>query len=151
MVLKENVRKIIEEKVRDSNIFLTGLVVQPGNRIMVFIDGDKAVTIDDCQELSRYIESQLDRNTEDYELTVSSAGTDRPLVMARQYPKHIGRDLNVVTFSGQELTGKLADADHERIYLEQEIKISKKESEKRIVVLDLNEIKSAKVGIRYKR
>ncbi len=150
-MLKDNIRIMVEEKLLGSKLFLTGMVVKPGNRIMVFVDGDEAVTIDDCQQLSRYLESQLDREIEDYELTVSSAGADRPLIMARQYPKHIGRNLNIVTHAGEQVAGKLADTDNERIYLEQEFEISKKETGKRIVVLDLNEIRSATVEVRFKK
>jgi ribosome maturation factor RimP len=139
MITKDNIREMLDERFQGSNLFLAG------------IDGDQAVTVDDCRELSRYIESQLGRDSEDYELTVSSPGTDRPLFIARQYPKHVGKTLNVITHNGEQVKGKLADADHERIFLEQDVRISKKETEKRIVVLGFHEIKSAKVELEFRK
>ena len=94
---------MVEEKTAGTRLFLAGISVQPGNRIFVYIDGDSAVTIGDCQELSRYIESRLDRSMEDYDLTVSSAGIDTPLQIPRQYPKNVGEILDIVTREGQTL------------------------------------------------
>ena len=89
----------------------------PDNRIFVDIDGDNGVTIDDCIELSRAIEGNLDRDSEDFELNVSSAGADQPLKLTRQYRKNVGRDLEVVTFDGEKVTGTLEDASDDGIVI----------------------------------
>ena len=71
--------------------------------------GDDSVTINDCVELSRHIESNLDRENEDFELNVSSAGLDQPFKVFRQYLKNINKDISVIKTDGQktkrEITG----------------------------------------------
>ncbi|HTX87972.1 MAG TPA: ribosome assembly cofactor RimP [Bacteroidales bacterium] len=149
MIAKEKIRTILEERLLGSSLFLAGISIQPGNRIQVYLDGDQAVTIADCQQLSRYLESKLDRNAEDFELTVSSAGLDQPLKFHRQYPKHIGERMEIVTLSGEQLKGRLTGVEPDRILLEQEIRISRKETETKLRTLDFGEIKSAKVEIPF--
>jgi len=142
---------MVEEKTAGTRLFLAGISVQPGNRIFVYIDGDSAVTIGDCQELSRYIESRLDRSREDYDLTVSSAGIDTPLQIPRQYPKNVGEILDIVTREGQTLRGILVHAGEHGIVIEQENRIGKKETEIKRVELGFDQIRSAKVEVRFKK
>ncbi len=101
--------EIIDSYLEGTPFFLVELKVKPGNRILVFIDGDQGVTIDDCVNLSRYIESKLDRNLEDYALEVSSAGADAPLKLKRQYPKHVGRTLRLKLRDNVEIKGELVE------------------------------------------
>lgn len=67
------VSQLVEEKLASSSNYLVDVVIKPGNLIVVEIDNDEAVSIDDCAELSRYLEEHLDRDVEDYELEVGSA------------------------------------------------------------------------------
>ena len=97
--------------------FLVEVLVKPGNRIYVFIDGDHGVTIDDCVALSRFIESKFDRETEDFELNVSSAGADQPIRLPRQYLKNIGRSLQVKLSEEETVTGKLEAVNESGIVL----------------------------------
>ena len=69
---------MVEEKLASSSNYLVDVVIKPGNLIVVEIDNDEAVSIDDCAELSRYLEEHLDRDVEDYELEVGSAGITSP-------------------------------------------------------------------------
>ena len=71
MIEKKVVSQLIEEKLASSSNYLVDVVIKPGNLIVVEIDNDEAVSIDDCAELSRYLEEHLDRDVEDYELEVS--------------------------------------------------------------------------------
>ena len=64
--------------------------------IRIFIDSDSRVLIEHCIELSKFIESQLDRDVEDFELNVSSSGLDQPYRLSRQYIKNIGREVSVL-------------------------------------------------------
>lgn len=74
MIDKQMVIQLAEEKLASSGNYLVDVEIQPGNVIIVEIDNDEAVCIDDCVELSRFIEEHLDRDSEDFELEVGSAG-----------------------------------------------------------------------------
>jgi len=92
MIEKKVVSQLVEEKLASSSNYLVDVVIKPGNLIVVEIDNDEAVSIDDCAELSRYLEEHLDRDVEDYELEVGSAGITSPFKVLRQYVKNIGND-----------------------------------------------------------
>jgi ribosome maturation factor RimP len=149
MITENQLSEIITEHLRGTAVFPVDVFIKSGNRIMVFIDGDGGVTIDDCKSLNRYIESQLDRETEDYDLTVSTSGADRPLKYPRQYPKHTGRELEILTTDGTELTGTLVRADASGIELEHPVK-SKKEARKENTILRYDQIKEAIIILKFK-
>ncbi len=115
MIDKLHVLSIIDSTLSGSDKFLVDLKISTDNRINVAIDGDNGITLDDCIELSRAIENSLDRDVEDFELNVASAGLDSPLKLKRQYKKNIGQDLSVTTFDSETFEGRLIDADDERI------------------------------------
>ena len=94
-----------------SSNYLVDVAVQPGNIIVVEIDNDESVCIDDCVELSRYLEDHLDRDVEDFELEVGSAGITSPFKVLRQYQKNIGNEVEVLLTAGVKLTGVLKSAD----------------------------------------
>ena len=106
---------LVNEKLAGTDKFLVDVFIKTGNRIYIFIDGNHGVTISDCVEMSRYIESQYDRETLDYELNVSSAGADQPIRLPRQYLKNIGRSLQVKVSEESSITGKLEAVDENGI------------------------------------
>jgi ribosome maturation factor RimP len=150
MITEKQIGNLITEFLLGSDKFMIDVQIKPGNHIMVFIDGDHGITIDDCRDLSRHIEQKLDRDAEDFDLMVSSAGADRSLQVPRQYVKYLGKELNVSAKTGESFSGKLSKTDISGIMLELEIKKSKKEVEKKSVELKYSEIKSAKVVISFK-
>lgn len=111
MIDKVKVLELIQDALNGTDKFLVNLKITNDNRIYVDIDGDEGILIDDCIELSRTIENNLDRDEEDFELNVSSAGADSPLKLPRQYKKNVGRQLQVETFDGEKVTGRLDQAD----------------------------------------
>ncbi|MBP5136169.1 MAG: ribosome assembly cofactor RimP [Paludibacteraceae bacterium] len=117
MIDKLKVMELVKETLEGGPLFLVGMKITPDNRIFIDIDGDEGVTIDDCIELSRKVENSLDRDVEDFELNVSSAGADSPLKMPRQYRRHVGRELTVTTKDGEKNEGVLAEANDEGITL----------------------------------
>ena len=117
MIEKIRILELVNNALEGSDKFLVNLKITPDNRIYVDIDGDNGVTIDDCIGLSRAIESQLDRDEEDFALDVSSAGADAPLKLTRQYRKNIGREVEAVTYDGEKTVGELTEADEEGITL----------------------------------
>lgn len=81
------------------------------------IDGDNGVTLQDCIDVSRSIEHNLDREEQDFSLEVASAGATSPLVLPRQYKKNVGRTLEVLTDT-EKYEGKLIEASSDSIVLE---------------------------------
>ena len=84
MIDKFKVLDIVKDVLEGSDKYLVNMKITPDNRIFVDIDGDNGINIDDCIEVSRAIENNLNRDEEDFELNVSSAGADSPLKMPRQ-------------------------------------------------------------------
>jgi ribosome maturation factor RimP len=152
MITEKQIRKLVEYHFGAGEFFLVDVVVKPGNKISVFIDGDNRVTIEACRLLNHFLEENLDRESEDYDLTVSSAGADRPLKLPRQYKKNIGNDLELVTKAGDKITGKVLSAGDDGVEIEQQpVKKTKKEQEKIIIKLKFDDIKSAKEVISFKK
>ena len=151
MITEPKLIRLIDAHLAGGEIFLVDVVVKTGNRISVYIDGDHGVNVDACRELNHFINESLDRDTEDFDLTVSSAGADRPLKLPRQYQKNIGNGLDVVTKTGEKITGVVISATETGIELEvPPLKKPKKEQEKKIVSLNFSDIKSAKEVITFK-
>ncbi len=138
MVEKTTVNQLVEEWLADKDYFLVETTVSNDNRIVVEIDHAEGVWIEDCVELSRYIESKLDREEEDFELEVGSAGIGQPFKVLQQYYNHIGCDVEVLLKNGQKLTGVLKDANEQNIVLTVEKKI-KPEGAKRPQLVEVEE------------
>jgi ribosome maturation factor RimP len=132
MILKEDIEKLAEEFLDGTDKFIVKLNVGSDNRISIYIDGDKGVTIDDCVGLSRFIENQYDRETEDYELNVSSAGVDQPFINLRQYLKYIERPVEVFLNDGSKKRGILQKANENEILIALEKKSNNKKAKKMI-------------------
>ncbi len=131
------------------DLFVVSLTVLPGNRIVFRVDGDDGVTIEDCVAVSRAIEHNLDREAEDFELEVASAGVDQPLAIPRQFQKNIGRSLRLTLSDRSTREGKLVSATEEGFILE----YSKKEGKKKISVeesISYQELHQAFVNISFR-
>jgi ribosome maturation factor RimP len=150
MITKEQINGILEEKLQGSPLFVVGLNILPGNRIEVFLDGDHGVTIDDCSMVSRFIESQLDREAEDFDLEVSSAGLSRPLTFPRQYRKNTGRGLQLMLSDGQKINGILKMADDMGIELVIPA-VKKTRQPEQLIKISYSDIKKALVEISFKK
>ena len=105
MINKETVKQLVNEKIADTDYFLVDVVVSPSNAITVEIDTQDGVNVGFCAELSRHIESQLDREVGDYELEVGSAGLTSPFKVVEQYLKNIGNEVEVLTKDGKKISG----------------------------------------------
>ena len=146
MIQKIKILELVNSALEGTDKFLVNLKITPDNRIYIDIDGDNGVTIDDCINLSRAVESQLDRDEEDFALDVSSAGADQPLKLTRQYRKNVGRDLEVVTIDGERAEGTLEDASDESIVIR--TKGTKKQAPETLR-FNYRDIKSARVIIMF--
>lgn len=130
MIKEETIRQIAEEHFRGSKLFLVDVIVRPGNNFELLIDSDDSVSIGDCEELNRLLEDTLDRDVEDFALTVSSAGIGQPLKLFRQYKKLVGKSVEVVLKNGVKVRAQLKDATEDTITLTYEERV-KLEGQKR--------------------
>ena len=130
MITKEQIATICEEVLAESDRFLVEVKIKPGNIIEVYVDADSAVNIDHCIEISRFIESKLDRDVEDFELSVFSWGLSGALRMDRQMQKYLGKDVEVKSKELGKIQGKLVSFDAEKAEIEP---VRKKTSKKKAV------------------
>lgn len=155
MIEKNIVRQIVEDWLQDKDYFLVDVSVSTDNRIVVEIDHAEGVWIEDCVELSRFIESKLDREKEDFELEVGSAGIGQPFKVRRQYDIHLGQTVEVAALDGSRYQGELCRVDEQGFSILRSVK-RKAEGEKRprMVQETLNfsfdEIKYTKYLISFK-
>ena len=152
MITENQVRTLAGQFMEGTDMFVVDATVGQGNRISLLIDGDTRVTIDTCIRLSRFIEHELDRDREDFDLTVSSAGADRPLKMPRQYRKNIGFMLDLELHSGEKITGTLLKTDETGIEIEKKPeKKAAKLKEYPVLAFKYSDIRSAKEVITFKK
>lgn len=147
MIDVTRVREIAETQMEGTDLFVVEVRVSPANEIVVTVDSDTQVGIDRCVELSRSIEGALDREQEDFELTVMSAGIGQPLKMLRQYRKLIGRPVEVILKDGGKSVGNLTDASETSIAVEYEERVAVEGKKRKQLVttrreLSLDEVKS---------
>lgn len=154
MTFREQVTKLLEEGLSEKpEMFLIDLSISDNYKIIVTLDGDKGVNLQDCIDVSRIIENNLDREEHDFELEVASVGVGSPLKLKRQYIKNIGRTLKVKT--GKEtIEAELIDADEQKIVLSwmarEPKKIGKgKETVQKKLELPYSEIIEAVVTINF--
>ncbi len=154
MTFKEQVSKFLNDALLEKqDIFLIDLTISDSYKIIVTLDGDKGVNLQDCIEISRNIENNLDREEHDFSLEVASVGVGSPLKMIRQYKKNVGRTLIVKT-KEDKIEAELVEANQENIVLswfERELKkIGKgKETVQKTKIIPYNEITEAVVTINF--
>lgn len=134
MITKEIVSRIVEPKLEADGAFVVGLTVSADNRIELVVDHFDGVSLDYCIELNRLIESQLDREQEDYELEVSSAGIGQPFVVRKQYLKNIGREVELISPAGRKVRGVLTHVDEETFEVECEEKEAVEGKKRKVLV-----------------
>ena len=150
MIEKQNIQRLVEEFIKGTGLFLVAVKVSSANRITVLADKNEGITIDECAAIHRHIESNLDRETEDFELQVSSPGLDLPFVVIEQYFKNEGRKAEVIDNEGSKFTGKLKNITSGGFELEAEVKIKGKSKELKDISFNFEQIKSTRVILTIK-
>lgn len=148
-ISKDVIEELVNGFIDDSKHFLVDVHIGPGNAIVVELDGERGIAIDDCVAVSRHIESSLDRDQEDFSLTVSSAGMGQPLKKLRQYHKNKGRNVKVISVDNNEFNGVMSQVDDSGIELILPPSKKKKLPE-RNEKLAWDEIKETKVKVVFK-
>lgn len=135
MISKAKVTEIVNEWLAEKEYFLVDVSVSADNCVSVEIDHADGVWIEDCVLLSRHIEANLDRDVEDYELEVGSAGIGQPFKVLRQYINHIGKEVEVLAKDGKKYRGIMARANEAEFAVTIQVK-EKPEGAKRPVLVD---------------
>lgn len=152
MIKTNDVVQLVEQAIKGSDMFMVEVIVAPDNRIEVSLDSAAGVSIDDCVRVSRFIEENMSRDVEDYELMVASAGLSEPLKILKQYEKNIGKEVEVILKNGQKRTGILCAATDSAITVQYETKElvegkKRKQTVAKTEEWNLSDIKSTKVVV----
>ena len=135
MISKVKVTEIVNEWLAEKEYFLVDVMVSADNCVSVEIDHAEGVWIEDCVQLSKHIEANLNRDEEDYELEVGSAGIGQPFKVLQQYVNHIGKEVEVLAKDGKKYRGVLTAASEDGFAVTMQVK-EKPEGAKRPVLVD---------------
>ena len=155
MIDKNIVKDIVGEWLKEKSYFLVDVEISQDNKIVVEIDHADGVWIEDCVELSKYIEDHLNRDEEDYELEVGSAGLGQPFKVAQQYENHVGKEVEVLTKDGKKVKGLLKNVEGKKftVGVTQKVKVEGKKRpqlEEVDYTYDMEEVKYTKYIISFK-
>ena len=156
MITKETLKTLVEQWLEKGVYFLVDIQMDGGDdRIVIEIDHADGVWIEDCAELSRFLQEKLGEELGDYELEVGSAGLGQPFKVAQQYVNHVGDNIEVIDATGKKMTGVLKSVDGRQFVMTtQEKQIP--EGKKRPVKVDvdktfsMDEVKSTKYLLTFK-
>lgn len=156
----DKISDLLRPKLEEEGLFLVEVKVLQNKRVQIFVDGVENVSINQCANISRYIEAFLDQGEIvplDYQLEVSSPGMSNPLRVPQQYKKRIGRNIELTLNSGIKEIVTLKEADEEQIVVEKvlPIKNTKKKNETDMQIpipqsIKYKDIKSAVLEIKFK-
>ena len=155
MINKETLKELVEEWLQGNDYFLVDMTMSDDDRIVIEIDHADGVWIEDCAELSRFLQERLGSELDDYEMEVGSAGIGQPFKVAQQYLNHIGDEVEVTDASGQKVKGVLKAVDGKQFTVTvQEKQVV--EGKKRPVMADvdkqfsMDDVKSTKYLLAFK-
>ena len=155
MIDKNIVKKLVDEWLEGKEYFLVDIQISADAKIVVEIDHADGVWIEDCVELSKFIEERLSRDEEDYELEVGSAGLGQPFKVPQQYINFIGKEVEVLDQDRRKIRGILKSVEGEKFVVSVNEKVQV-EGKKRPVKMDvdheydMNEVKYTKYIISFK-
>ncbi len=158
MIKKEKVIALVEERMEELNngLYIVELSISSTNTIHVEIDKiSGGVTVTDCVSVSRNVEHNLDREEEDFELHVSSAGLDKPLRHINQYVKNIGRRIETVLKDGKKIEGELLKITDDAMFINEQVSKQIENKKKKMVFDEVREVnfsddKESKIVISFK-
>jgi ribosome maturation factor RimP len=150
MIEKQKIEQLVEEFIKGTELFLVSVKVSSANKITVFADKKNGITIDECASVHRHIDSSLDRDTEDFELQVSSPGLDLPFLVIDQYYKNEGRKVEVIDNEGSKYAGKLKNVTSGGFELETELKVKGKTKELKDISFNFEQVKTTRVILTIK-
>jgi len=150
MIAKDKIRKLVEEQIEGTGLFIVDVKVSSANKITVLADTHQGITIDECISVSRHIEKNLDRDKEDFELMVSSPGLEMPFVVLEQYVKNEGKKVVVIDNDGVKYQGILKNVTIGGFEIETDIRKKGEKATKKEISFNYGQIKSTKTFIEFK-
>lgn len=155
MIDKNLIKTLAEEWLQGNDYFLVDVNISADGRIVVEIDHADGVWIEDCAELSRFVQERVGEELDNYELEVGSAGIGQPFKVYQQYVNYIGKDVEVLAADGKKVQGVLKEVDGDEFVVSVKEK-QKVEGKKRPVIVDvdkqfnMNNIKYTKYLLSFK-
>ena len=155
MINKDVVKTFVEEWLQGNDYFLVDIIFGADDRIVIEIDHADGVWIEDCAELSRFLQEKMGEELGDYELEVGSAGIGQPFKVEQQYKNHLGDEVEVLQLDGQKQKGILKAVDGRQFTITMQEKQTV-EGKKRPVMVDIDksysmdEVKSVKYLLAFK-
>jgi len=158
MISKKEVEALINERIAelDNGLFVVELSISAANVITVELDKHEgSVAVTDCMSVSRNVEHNLDREVQDFEITVSSAGLDKPFRVLAQYQKNIGREVKVKLNDGSKIEGTLIEVTDNYFVIENSRKEKIEGKKKKEVIVEqhqlmFDDVKETKIIISFK-
>jgi ribosome maturation factor RimP len=116
---KEQIINAVETAVTERGCFLVEVTVSKDNDIEIVIEKEEGVVDwEDCAAIDRVMHEAFNQDEEDYALTVSSAGLDRPFKVMKQFQKALGTRVDVWLKGGKKVKGVLDAATEESIVVD---------------------------------
>ena len=149
MIAVESVIKLAKAKVTEFGGFLVSAKVSTQNEIQVFVDKAEGISITECLQISRFIEEELDREIEDFQLLVSSPGLNKPFVVKEQYLKSIGKEIVVKLKDGKKIKGKFIAFDGNIVLETSKKQKGKKQIKRQEKIISSEKVKETKLIIKF--
>lgn len=155
MIDKQLLKQTVENAIADTDMFVVDITVSRDNNIVVELDSPTSIDIDSCVAITRQIEAVFDRDVEDYQLEVGSAGLTSPFKVKGQYVKNIGNELDILTKDGRKLTGRLVEVGDDDFTIETAVKVKHPEAKRPVIemqplTLEFGQCKSVKYKLDFK-
>jgi ribosome maturation factor RimP len=150
MIDKVKIENLVREFINGTGLFLVAVKVSSAGKITILADRKEGIIIDECVSISRFIEKNLNRDEEDYELQVSSPGLDMPFMVLEQYYKCEGKKIEVTNTEGMKFTGLLKNVTNGGFEIETAVKVKGKAKEKKDISFNYEQIKSTRQVVSFK-
>ena len=148
MIDKTLIEKLVNEYIAGTDIFIVDVKISSAGKINIFADKHEGITVDECAGINKMINNNLDRNVEDYELTVSSPGIDMPFLVIQQYYKNEGKRIEVTDIQGNKYHGILKNVNKGGFELLKDSKSKQKGKDKQVDITEISfnfdQVKSAR-------
>ncbi len=147
---KQTIDSLLQKKLEELDLFLVELNISADNVITVYADGMENILVEHCTAIARYLRSELGEAADNFEITVSSPGLDRPFSHMNQYLKNVGKSVEVLTLEGNKIEGKLNQASENEVVINlfkkrnPKNKAQKLELSDQMVSVSMNNIKQTK-------
>ena len=138
MIEKNTIVTAVEEWLTKGDYYLVDVEMTADDRIIIEIDHADGVWIEDCADLSRFLQEKFGEDLGDYELEVGSAGIGQPFKVLQQYKNHIGKEVEVLPKDGQKVQGILKEVNNDDTFVITAQEKQRQEGKKRPVLVEVD-------------